>query len=94
MLSPGERPAIWRSICFFIGVVSIYFSLQSRVDFYAQHMFFIHRAQHFVLHHLGAFFVALEFRGTRAAGGECRISSSPSSNPHPCSAWLISFSIR
>ena len=58
-----RRLVIWRSICFFIGVVSIYFSLQSRVDFYAQHMFFIHRAQHFVLHHLGAFFVALSFAG-------------------------------
>jgi putative membrane protein len=28
----------------------------------AQHMFFIHRAQHFVLHHAGAFLIGLSAR--------------------------------
>jgi putative membrane protein len=62
-LSPSERPPAWRTFCFVFGVLSFWFSLQSRVDYYAQHMFFIHRAQHFVLHHLGAFFIALGFAG-------------------------------
>jgi putative membrane protein len=62
-LAPTERPPAWRTFCFVFGVLSFWFSLQSRVDYYAQHMFFIHRAQHFVLHHLGAFFIALGFAG-------------------------------
>lgn len=62
-LSPGEKPPVWRSVCFILGVLSFWFSLQSQVDYYAQHMFFIHRAQHFVLHHLGAFLIALGFAG-------------------------------
>lgn len=55
----GERPALWRSVSFVLGVVSLYAVLQTHVDYYAQHMFFVHRAAHFVLHHAGAFLVAL-----------------------------------
>lgn len=61
-LAPSERPPAWRTFCYVFGILLFWFSLQSRVD-YAQHMFFIHRAQHFVLHHLGAFFIALGFAG-------------------------------
>lgn len=63
-LAPSERPPAWRTFCYVFGVLLFWFSLQSRVDYYAQHMFFIHRAQHFVLHHLGAFFIALGFAGS------------------------------
>jgi putative membrane protein len=42
-----------------LGVVLTYGVLQTHVDYYAQHMFFVHRAQHYVLHHLGAFLIAL-----------------------------------
>ena len=46
-----------------LGVVSIYAVLQTRIDYFALHMFFVHRAQHFVLHHLGAFLIALGASG-------------------------------
>lgn len=62
-LPVAERPALWRVACFVLGVLSLYFALQSRIDYYAQHLFFAHRAQHFVLHHTGAFMVALGLSG-------------------------------
>jgi putative membrane protein len=62
-LPRAEHPPLWRSLCFVVGVVSIYTMLQSRVDYFAQHLFFVHRAQHFVLHHLGAFLIALGASG-------------------------------
>jgi putative membrane protein len=37
--------------------------LQTGIDYYAQHMFFVHRAAHFVLHHLGAFVIAMGMSG-------------------------------
>jgi putative membrane protein len=62
-LSRTERPSVWRQVAFGAGVVSIYAVLQTHVDYYAQHMFFVHRAQHFVLHHVGAFLVAIAMPG-------------------------------
>ncbi|HEX3663685.1 MAG TPA: cytochrome c oxidase assembly protein [Rhizomicrobium sp.] len=53
------RPAIWRRASFVLGTVATYLVLQTHVDYYAQHMFFVHRAQHFVLHHVGAFLIGL-----------------------------------
>ena len=50
-------------VCFVVGVVSLYAMVQTHIDYYAQHMFFIHRAQHFVLHHVGAFLIALGASG-------------------------------
>jgi len=58
-LPRSEHPPIWRTISFLLGVAVTYGVLQTHVDYYAQHMFFIHRAQHYVLHHLGAFLIAL-----------------------------------
>jgi putative membrane protein len=60
--APG-RPPLWRSISFVLGVASFYAVLQTHIDYYAQHMFFVHRAAHFVLHHLGAFLIALGVSG-------------------------------
>ncbi|MDN5874286.1 MAG: cytochrome c oxidase assembly protein [Sinobacteraceae bacterium] len=55
----GQRCGIVRPIMFLVGVVSIYLVLQTRFDYWAQHMFYIHRFQHLVLHHFGPFLVAL-----------------------------------
>src|SRR5947209_19160028 len=44
-LPPAERPALWRQVSFVAGVVSSYGVLQTHFDYYAQHMFFVHRAQ-------------------------------------------------
>jgi putative membrane protein len=57
------HPPVWRSVAFVLGVVSLYAVLQTRIDYYALHMFFVHRAQHFVLHHSGAFLIALGASG-------------------------------
>jgi putative membrane protein len=45
------------------GVLCLYAMVQTHIDYYAQHMFFIHRAQHFVLHHVAAFLIALGASG-------------------------------
>jgi putative membrane protein len=54
-----RRPGIGRRLSFFSGWALIYFVMQTRFDYLSQHMFFIHRIQHLVLHHLGPFLVAL-----------------------------------
>jgi putative membrane protein len=59
----SEKPPLWRRICFVAGVVSFYVVLQTHIDYYAQHMFFVHRWAHFVLHHAGAFLIALGMSG-------------------------------
>jgi putative membrane protein len=62
-LERADHPPLWRKLSFLLGVGLTYVSLQTHVDYYALHMFFIHRAQHFVLHHLGAFLIALGASG-------------------------------
>ncbi len=68
-LAAADHPPLWRSACFVLGVLLLYAMLQSKIDYLAQHMFFIHRAQHFVLHHIGAFLVALGFPGAVLRAG-------------------------
>lgn len=57
------HPALWRKISFVAGVLSFYIVLQTQIDYYAQHMFFVHRWAHYVLHHGGAFLIALGMSG-------------------------------
>ena len=45
-------PATWRSIVFFLGLVLDYAALQTYFDYLSQHMFWVHRLQHLVLHHI------------------------------------------
>lgn len=63
-LAPAERPALWRRAVFLLGVGVIYAVLQTRFEYWSQHMFFLNRIQHVAMHHLGPFLVALG-----AAGG-------------------------
>ena len=44
-------------------MLSFYIVLQTRIDYYAQHLFFAHRWAHFVLHHAGAFLIAMGMSG-------------------------------
>lgn len=67
--SPRQRPGFGRIISFITGVILIYVVMQTRFDYWSQHMFFIHRIQHLVLHHLGAFLIALSGPGTLLAIG-------------------------
>src|ERR1700731_1940460 len=68
-LTSTESPGVWRRVSFVVGVVLTYGVLQTHVDYYAQHMFFVHRAQHFVLHHVGAFLIALAMPGQAIRAG-------------------------
>lgn len=47
LVSGGRRAA------FHFGLLFIYCALQTSWDYYASHMFFVHRLQHFVLHDIG-----------------------------------------
>ncbi len=52
-----------RKILFWAGLVLLYLSMHTRLDYYAERMFFIHRIQHLVLHHLGPLLVMAAFPG-------------------------------
>jgi putative membrane protein len=54
---PKERPGMGRRLAFIGGWAAIYFVMQTRWDYFSQHMFFMHRIQHLVLHHIGPFLV-------------------------------------
>lgn len=42
-----------RRFAFYLGLTLVYGALQTSWDYYASHMFFVHRLQHFVLHDIG-----------------------------------------
>jgi putative membrane protein len=64
-----SRPPIWRRAVFLMGRVAIYAVLQTRFDYMAQHMFFLNRAQHVVMHHVGPFLIALGWPGATIRAG-------------------------
>lgn len=66
---PEARPPIWRRIVFVAGVAAIYAVLQTHFDYMAQHMFFLNRTQHVVMHHIGPFLIALGWPGAMIARG-------------------------
>jgi len=55
----GEQTDFLRITSFIAGVMSIYIVMQTRLDYWSLHSFWMHRAQHGVLHHAGPFLVAL-----------------------------------
>ena len=55
----GRAPSVWRTLSFFTGLLLCYAVIHTQFDYYARYMFFMHRIQHLVLHHLGAFLIAL-----------------------------------
>lgn len=55
----GLTTGLWRAVSFFVGLVLIYVALQTYVDYVSQHMFWVHRLQHLVLHHLAPFLIVL-----------------------------------
>src|SRR5690606_187505 len=52
-----------RHFLFWIGLVLLYLSLHTRVDYYAERLFFAHRIQHLVLHHLGPLLIMGAYPG-------------------------------
>lgn len=55
----GNAPALWRGWVFVLGIVLCYVVIHTQFDYYGRFMFFMHRLQHMVLHHSGAFLIAL-----------------------------------
>ncbi len=49
----------WPLLSYLTGIVIIYLVMQTRFDYLSQHMLWIHRLQHLVLHHLGPFLMML-----------------------------------
>jgi putative membrane protein len=80
----GGHVCWWRHAGFLSGLVLIYVCLQSYVDYWSQHMFWVHRVQHLILHHLGPFLIAL------AAPDEVLTCALPASLLHPLRALLAS----
>jgi putative membrane protein len=58
-LPAEERIGPWRVLVFLLGLGMCYGVMHTRFDYYAQYMFFIHRGQHLILHHLGPFLIVL-----------------------------------
>jgi len=54
-----QKPHAAASIGFVIGVLLMYAVTQTHFDYWSQYMFFVHRGQHLVLHHLAPFLIAL-----------------------------------
>jgi len=64
-----HRVGAARQVLFWTGMVLLYLSLHTRLDYYAERMFFIHRIQHLVLHHLGPLLVMGAFPGSVMRAG-------------------------
>ncbi len=60
MKGSGGEPA-GRRLAFWTGFTLLYVMLQTQFDYYAEHAFFMHRTQNFVLHHLAPFLIAAAF---------------------------------
>ncbi len=58
-----HRVTAARQAFFWIGMALLYLSMHTRVDYYAERMFFIHRLQHLVLHHLGPLLIMGAYPG-------------------------------
>lgn len=64
-----RRVSGWRRFSFWLGLALLYIALQTRLDYYAEHEFFMHRIQHVILHHLGPFLVVISYPGTTLYAG-------------------------
>lgn len=65
----AERPALWRRVVFFGGLGLVYFVMQTRFEYAAQHMFFLNRIQQMSLGVFAPFLLAFAWpRETLARG--------------------------
>jgi len=64
-----RRVSGWRQLSFWTGLGLMYIALHTRLDYYAEHAFFVHRFQHLLLHHLAPFLIALSYPGSTLYGG-------------------------
>lgn len=64
-----ERPSWNRQLSFWSGLTLLYLAMHTRLDYYAEREFFIHRGQHAILHHVGPFLIALAWPGPALRAG-------------------------
>jgi len=57
----GLRTGFWRPLSFYLGLLMTYAVMQTYVDYLSQHMFWVHRVQHLILHHLAPFLIVLAY---------------------------------
>jgi putative membrane protein len=50
-----------RKLMFWVGMAIIYLSLQTYLDYYAEHEFFMHRTQQLLLHHLAPLLIVIAY---------------------------------
>ncbi len=62
-MARGADPGAWRMAGFIAGIMLFYAVTQTRYDYYSQYLFFAHRGQHLILHHVAPFLVALSAPG-------------------------------
>jgi putative membrane protein len=58
-----------RQVFFWVGWIMLYLSMHTLLDYYAERMFFIHRLQHLVLHHLGPLVIMAAYPGSVMRAG-------------------------
>lgn len=64
-----RRVSIARQGAFWIGWMLLYIALHTRIDYYAEHQFFVHRLQHLVLHHLAPLLIMSAYPGSVLRAG-------------------------
>ena len=57
----GEQTGFGRTLSFYIGIILVYGVMQTYVDYLSQHMFWVHRLQHMILHHVAPFLIVLAY---------------------------------
>jgi len=64
-----QRVGAFRQALFWVAMALLYLSLHTRVDYYAERLFFAHRIQHLVLHHLGPLLLMGAYPGSVMRAG-------------------------
>lgn len=54
-------PSFGRKLLFWVGMAIIYLSLQTYLDYFAEHEFFMHRLQQLLLHHVAPLLVVIAY---------------------------------
>ncbi len=65
----GETVGFGAALTFLIGLTLDYVVLQTYFDYLSQHMFWIHRLQHLILHHVGPVLLVLSAPGPVLSAG-------------------------
>ena len=64
-----RKVSMARQALFWSGMVLLYLSMHTLLDYYAERMFFMHRIQHLVLHHMGPLVLMAAYPGAVMRAG-------------------------